>query len=61
MNTQQDYNFPPDDGSEFYAHMKGLIESIRASAKVARGRIWDNFGIQIWEESEEDYQIRMNE
>lgn len=56
-------NLPPDDGSESYVFMKRCIESIRASAKVARGGVWNSFGFQVWEEPEPEaeYKARMNE
>lgn len=61
LTEEPKLNLPPDDGSEFYAHMKRCIESIQSSAKIARGGIWNSFGFQVWEESEEEYKARMNE
>lgn len=54
-------NLPPDDRSEFFAHIKRCMESIQASAKIARGGIWNNFGFQVWEEPEAEYKARMDE
>lgn len=54
-------NLPPNADTESLKYYKEIIGNLRYGSKIVRGAIYNSYGIQIWEEPEEDYQARMNE
>ena len=54
-------NLHPNTDQNVLSVYKEMVDKIRYSQSVARGKVIDSFGNNVWEESEEDYQKRMNE
>lgn len=54
-------NLPPDVNQERAQIFKEFKDSIEFSSKTCKSKIYGPAGYLVWEESEEDYQTRMNE
>lgn len=54
-------NLPPNINEELSAKFKEIKDSIEFTSKTCKGQIISPTGVVVWEETEEDYQARMNE
>lgn len=54
-------NLPPNIDQEQLKIFNEYLSRIQFSNKIRKSQIIDSTGHLIWEESEEDYQKRMNE
>lgn len=54
-------NLPPNLSVEMKAYFLEVKEKITFIEKTCRAKIFSSQGGLIWEESQEDYQARMNE
>lgn len=55
------FNLPPNTSPELAAKFKEIKDKIDFQSKICKGAIYNQCGILVWEETEEDYQSRMNE
>lgn len=51
----------PEANKAVYKEYQRIINNLKESIKTTRKCVLNQFGIKIWEESEEEYQTRMNE
>lgn len=63
MNLPERYTseFATDEDRELLSIYSNMMNKLKESSKVTRGKIFDSFGRTIWEEDENDYLKRMEE
>lgn len=54
-------NLPPNTDLEIVKTFNEMRANLEYSSKISKSAIYGPIGNLIWEESKEDYQIRMNE